>query len=696
MSTEGKPDIKSQQDLFKKYKGKKAALYGLGTETGRALAHLDGYLEIIGLLDGFQEEGMFYEKPVISLREAADRAAVIIAVARPASCCIIAKRIGDVCRKSKIDLMDIRGKNLLSDESVSCDFMHIEGISKKELMQRIDYAETVSFDLFDTLVMRQTLMAEDVCRYVDCRLKDTGILIEDFCKKRIGAEKKLSQYSAPSLAEIYEEMLKCEPQTGITPENLAELEWQTDYGMLVPRKDVCSMLQYAYEKGKDVYVVSDSYYNQKKLEKILKKCGLTPACTVISSSDFKKSKGQGLFHALRTKIGETRWLHIGDDSIADIECAEKEGIKTCRLHSGFDLLEASGYLGLAGCMEDLSGRLKIGMFVSRVFNSPFQFETTDRKIRVMDAESIGYLFCAPLITEFIIWFRKKVRKYNLENIWFCARDGYFIRRLYQEVEPDQKSTYFLTSRTAAVRAGMEKDADIRYVESMKFSGSAKECVRERFGIEPAYDETDLQSGESGIMKYKSLILERACEARRNYMEYIDGLNTTDGDVAFFDFVAKGTVQMYMQRLTKHHLKGLYFLRLEKEQTEAWDLDIQSFYTKDEMETNAVFDNYYILETLLTAPFPSVQGFDSKGKPIYAKESRSEHDIQCFLRVQNGILEYFRTYLELCPAKEQRKNQSLDERFLSMIHVLKIEDEDFLNLVIEDPFFNRTTKVREIL
>ena len=32
------------------------------------------------------------------------------------------------------------------------------------------------------------------------------------------------------------------------------------------------------------------------------------------------------------------------------------------------------------------------------------------------------------------------------------------------------------------------------------------------------------------------------------------------------------------------------------------VDIESFYTEKERDTSAIFDNYYILETILTSPF----------------------------------------------------------------------------------------------
>jgi len=103
--------------------------------------------------------------------------------------------------------------------------------------------------------------------------------------------------------------------------------------------------------------------------------------------------------------------------------------------------------------------------------------------------------------------------------------------------------------------------------------------------------------------------------------------------------------MYMERLVENHLKGLYFLQLEEEYMRDKGLDIVSFYKKEERDSSAIFDNYYILETMLTSPMPSVKEFDENGEPCYAQETRKDKDIVCFLKAQEGIFDYFENIFE---------------------------------------------------
>lgn len=677
--------------LIQKYYTSKIAVYGLGTETERVLTEIGDRIQIVGLLDGYKESGELYGKPIISLEEAvAYQVKLILVVARPGSCKAIARRICKICTEHQIDLFDIRGKNLNDVKKTTYDFKEVEGITKNKLKNLISQVDIVSIDLFDTLIMRQTLFPTDIYEMVDIKLKEQEIVIENFCGKRLASEKYLSKSKAPTLIDIYAYMLGTCSIPTVTPEKLAELEWQTDYELVIPRQELCNFMSEVKKQGKEIYVVSDTYYTKKQLELILKKCNITFYTDIYASCEYGTGKTQHLFEKLQARIAGKKCIHIGDDITADIESAQRAGVKSCQIYSGIELFETVGYLGLCENTESLANRIKVGMFVSRLFNSPFWFETKGKKISISNAYDIGWLFFAPMITDFVIWFAKQVRKYHLENIWFCSRDGYLIKKLYDELVGNTSSTYFLTSRSATIRAGMENEEDIRYVEEMAFSGTLSEQLEERFGI-----YVKEEGNNRCLSDYMEKILDRAAKERAGYQSYIKGLKLKEGDIAFFDFVAKGTSQMYIGRLVENHLIGLYFLQLDEEYMREKGLDIISFYQREEKTESAIFENYYILETMLTAPMPSVKGFNEEGKPYYAEETRLENDIRCFLEAQKGISDYFKTYLGIC-RKVDEIDKKLDEKFLAMIHNVLILDQNFLSLTVEDPFFNRMADMTDLV
>lgn len=694
---------------FDKIKQTSIVVYGLSTETERFIAdHGDG-LNIVGLLDGFRESGEMYGFPIISFDEAVGAGVkTIVVVARPGSCKAIAKRIGDRCRELDISVFDVRGKDLLQKNEVIYDFAKVKAGTYDELREMIDKADVVSFDLFDTLVARKVFEYTDVFELVDNRLKEKGVCIPDFAKLRLKAEKDLSAKSAPKLVTIYKQLLyDCDMQlsggvsagsknivTGnITPEEMAELEWKTDSSLMIRRSGIAEIFDYA-TAHKKVFITTDCYYTRQQLSEMLNSLGVRGYEDILVSSEYGIAKNHGLFDVLKQRACEVtksgsgiHILHVGDDEYADIEMAAKYGIDSFKVMSGREFFYAMGGLGIEDEMNTLADHIKVGMLISEVFNSPFSFEEGSGRLAVADSFQIGYMFCAPMITDFVLWLKEKAGQQGIKQMLFCARDGYLPIKLYRKVDAGSNSIYFMCSRTAAIRAGMENEADIEYVDSMKYFGSPEEALRTRFGI-AVKDVREIDRAKE--------ILNKSVRQRELYRKYIETFNLNEGDIGVFDFVAKGTTQMYLQKLFSQKLKGFYFLQLEPEFMADKGMEIEPFYSDEEKNTSAIFDNYYILETILTSPDPQMLEFDADGKPVFAVETRSESDLAVFDKAQAGILSYFDEYLALVPEAARTVNKGLDEKLLELVNKILINDEDFLSLKVEDPFFGRMTNMKDLL
>lgn len=677
---------------------KKLLIYGLSTETERVLNEWNGKYNVIGLLDGFKTSGQQFGYPILDINDVVKlENIIIIVVARPGSCKAIAKRIGDLCRENNVELFDIRGKDLLADTRVVYDFTAAQGYTRQDLLSAIENAKVVSFDLFDTLAIRNISSFEGALKLVDARFREKGINIPNFVNKRLKIEKELSFDNAPKLGEIYSEVMKDVGEFGFSADELAGIEFEVDKNLIEERRDVVDLLNELVKKNKLIYITSDSYYTKDQISQILERIGVASVTDVLISCEYGTSKTGNLFEELKAVSGEADILHVGDDIVADIESAKRHGINTFQIYSAAELLELVGGLKLSETENSLSDQIKVGMFVANLFNSPFQFEDDEKRIHAEDAKDVGYLFCAPMIMDFTKWFEEESKDAGNTNRWLCARDGYLLKRLYEIMFPSQKAEYFYTSRISAIRAGVESIDDIEYVDGMKFSGECKENLKIRFGISAeVLDTADIDNGQEGLLKYSKAILDNSKRKKENNLKYIEKLDVQYGSISFFDFVAKGTSQMYIQRLTQNPIKGLYFLQLEPEFMKDKNLDIKPFYTEMERDSSAIFDNYYILETLLTSPEASVDEFDEEGNPVFAKETRTDKDIACFMRAQDGIIEYVKKYISICPVSESSINKKLDEIFLTLVHNVEIRDKDFLSLTVEDPFFNRMTDITDVL
>ncbi len=674
--------------LFEKNTYKKVALYGLGTETERFLSEYGNRLFIVGLLDGFRTDGEIYNYPIIPVEDTPQKGVkLIIVVARPGSCKAIVKRIGDFCREKNIALFDVRGRDLLAVGAVSFDFKNVDGVSRQDFIKKVEESDIISFDLFDTLVMRKTMSYTDVFELLDYQLRESGIYIPDFAKLRLYAEKELSRDGSPELEKIYDFVLERSGGNFITASELAELEWKLDFSIFSARDAVRDIYKKALSGGKKVVITTDSYYSKKQIEKILNTFGLVGYDELLVSCEYGTAKTQGLFNILSGKYRGKKILHIGDDEYSDIEKARCNGIESVRIFRAIDLFDALGGLGIENEIVSVADRVKMGLFLAHIFNSPFWFDGDERRLFVKDAFDIGYLFCAPMVTDFILWMKESVKRQGYTQILFGARDGFLVGQLFRMVDTTRNSYYFLSSRTAAIRAGMETQEDIDYVDSMKYSGILKDALKVRFGI---------MAEDVGSVDRNIAIFNKAKQQRENYQKYIDKLGIGSNKLAVFDLVSKGTVQMYLQRLFPQHMKGFYFLRLEPEFMADKGLDIESFYSNEETLASAVYDNYYILETILTAPYPQIKEMDNEGNPIFAVETRSEQDLRCFKRAQNGIKEYFKEYISILPESARKENKKLDEKLLAFVNKVQILDEDFLALKVEDLFFGRMTDIKDII
>lgn len=72
----------------------------------------------------------------------------------------------------------------------------------------------------------------------------------------------------------------------------------------------------------------------------------------------------------------------------------------------------------------------------------------------------------------------------------------FDQKIYELIYKGQQSEYFMTSRTAAIRAGIENEDDIINIDTMKYFGSVVENLKSRFGI----DVAEIQEGDINTNK----------------------------------------------------------------------------------------------------------------------------------------------------------------------------------------------------
>lgn len=232
------------------------------------------------------------------------------------------------------------------------------------LKQLIGEYEAISFDIFDTLVMRTVYYNKDVFCVIAEKYKDR---VPNFYEVRVQAEYDLSRTRYPYMEEIYQYIEeKCAIDKALALE-MMRYEIEVERQVIVPRKSVVDIFNYCKEIGKKVYIVSDMYMHKEELESIINNIGIVGYDKILVSCEYDTSKPQNLFDCYKDEVKAQSYLHIGDSYACDIVPSAKRGIDSFRLRMSTEIWEESGQKP-SGNFEE---RCQQAKYIASALNCPF-------------------------------------------------------------------------------------------------------------------------------------------------------------------------------------------------------------------------------------------------------------------------------------------------------------------------------------
>lgn len=315
-------------------------------------------------------------------------------------------------------------------------------LDKAYIMNLIDCHKVISFDIFDTLLLRPFMYPTDLFQYME-NLYD----IRDFALKRCQVENQIrviknvrkKAYEDVTIDEIYERLPK---------EFLAykEKELLLEEQLLQPNHEVVELFNYAKEKNKTVIISSDMYIGTTVLANILKKKGITDFDKIYVSCDIKKTKACGMLYDyiledLRIKPQEM--LHIGDNMESDIEKAASRNIDTFFYEikrSQFIKVQDNKKLAtFYTANKNLTLSIILGLKLLAWGNN-------DKRDNYY--YKLGYEYGGILALEFTKAVLKVAQCRHLTDIFFAARDGYILNNIFNIIAKNAgiKSHYVYASR----------------------------------------------------------------------------------------------------------------------------------------------------------------------------------------------------------------------------------------------------------
>lgn len=543
---------------------------------------------------------------------------------------------------------------------------------KITIKKKIEGSEIISFDVFDTLLLRNVCNPVDVFEIVE-KLYSTryGEKIK-FKKLRIEAEKKVRSKSKKEeicFDEIYSYI---NSKIGEKSRLFEELELEVEKKIVVPNKFMLEMFNYARKLHKQIIIISDMYLSSKVIENLLKENQYIGFKKIYVSCEVNKTKATGsIYSYIRDELEikkNDKWIHIGDNYISDVVNANSNNVEGVYYKK---ISERQKQNSIKNLTDSLIYAIKTNM----------EYEQPEEKYW----EKFGIKNISPLYIGLIFNLIEKLK--NKDNIYFLSRDGwlpykmYNIARLSYENLPEAK--YIYASRRAYVYPSLYNNEDEAIELFLKTNSTFNEKVTikdifKNLGLDidnytellKKYDFENVAISASNIDIAKIILQEVWNDIRNNLIEekslvvkYLEQENLLEYDmINIFDIGWAGSTHKALINLLNKNVEGYYFGTIEtidktlKERSWGYAFDKGLPISR----RNSVINNVMIYELLFTAPEGSLKRFkyDNTGKIIpELMNFQSNYMYECIRKFQSGaikvlekVLEY-KEYIEELPSME---------------------------------------------
>lgn len=292
----------------------------------------------------------------------------------------------------------------------------------ENIIKRISEKEYVSFDIFDTLIKRDVKKPTDVFLVIEHNYE-----IYDFYKRRIEAEKIARKGKVDTtIDEIYDIYNELYLNNINEAEKIKKIEKQVEYELCVQNKLLKKVYDFCIENNKKVYLISDMYLSSEILKEILEKNGYSKYEKLYVSCEYNKTKANGeLYKYVIQELGihTNKLIHIGNDIKTDYIMALKNKISTVKVKT-----------------KTYTGNSLLDVFLSnhKSNSSNFYYD-------------FGYSNFGPLLYGFCLWLKENVKKNDIDNIYFLARDGYIIKKAYEMIFGELDNIYYLEASRRSLR-----------------------------------------------------------------------------------------------------------------------------------------------------------------------------------------------------------------------------------------------------
>lgn len=579
---------------------------------------------------------------------------------------------------------EVKNANLFSSVETNWN-SKLEDIKKQIIDPKVKY---VSFDIFDTLILRPFLEPVDLFRFLDKEFRNinkekVGI---NFSKIRITSEnitrdgqfKKDSSIQEITLDEIYETIGKIYEIDKQQLEILKEKEKQYELRFCKRRNTAYELYELALDVGKKVICTSDMYLPEKTIKQILEKNGYTKIDKIYLSCNIKKTKSTGDLYKFTLKdlnVNPDEIIHIGDNYNSDYKNAKSLGIKAIYIPKTTDVMnkkENTNYLTKMitsslpfwqdnkEALRFLGIRTMLAVVANKYFDNPYRTFNKESDFNA-DPYLIGYYALGMYTFGVTKWLIENIQG-NYDKISFMARDGYLIMEAYKIMKqlynnmPEEE--YIYVSRKALIpvmitnKLDFYKLSEILEIERHTPKGVLKYIANiikvDEEKIKNICKKQNIEFNEKfnsieQFNKYVKILVdnfydeEQHLKNRETLKKYFN--NILGEKPAVFDVGYSGRPEFYLSKLCDKSI-DTYFLNINRddalEYSQMGKFKLKTFFPAKPTATGNAY------ELLFSKLAPSCIAYDTKGqeaKPIFEKYE-GVYQVEYIVKtMQNAAIEF---------------------------------------------------------
>lgn len=496
-----------------------------------------------------------------------------------------------------------------------------------KIKKQINKAQVISFDIFDTLLVRPYVRPTDLFVHMEKAYERPG-----FAAERKDAERR-TRFRHKELEDVTFDMIYDEIDAEFKDMKQKEMDWEEM--VLRANPELKQVYDYALEQGKKVIITSDMYLPTEFLAKVLRKNGFDNWDKLYVSGDIGKMKSHAslYFYVLDSlSISPEKILHIGDNKKSDMEIPKTIGFKTI-LYKKFIDRYISLYKNVKQFLLQRPTQLGSSILIS-LFGYQWIHQYVVHGNRRSYWENLGYYYTGPLAYSFMRFVEKDAKEKKLNHLLFAARSGFILHKIFKIISPNIKTNYVYAPRFFKIVCFLQFDTYIEYQKLINYF--CKKSIKINKKYKGLYNKTE-ENLQLFFHSNRKLFEQVANQNARNYTKYLKNIVKNDDKVAIIDDSANTfSGQSNLERSLGKKIYGYYFTVLDTKFTPLFDYSAfhETIYkrTVKNNDINTRSWCWSFVEFLLSAPEYPVADITENGI-VHSSEKNEYEEYRCKLSGQ---------------------------------------------------------------